>query len=149
MNRYCVFLFFLTSDHVLWNWRRFIYFWTFFPCECLTSEKFSAFRSLEFALDRTKRVKIKGSIRSQAMTPNKNQTWQIFIEEKSVMLHGHFSFLVHDMLNKKKVEQMITCVWRKYAQPLPRKKFPQGRPFSTSVLFRGAGVKNGGKCTDE
>ena len=27
------------------------------PCVCLTSEKFSAFRSLEFALDRTKRVK--------------------------------------------------------------------------------------------
>ena len=57
MNRYCVFLFFETSDHVLWSWRRFIYFWTYFPGVCLTSEKFSAFRSLEFALDRTKRVK--------------------------------------------------------------------------------------------
>ena len=30
-----------------------------FPCVCLTSEKFSAFRSLEFALDRTRRVKNK------------------------------------------------------------------------------------------
>ena len=30
-----------------------------FPSACLTSEKFSAFRSLEFALDRTKRVKNK------------------------------------------------------------------------------------------
>ena len=38
----------------------FIYFVDFFPgVLCLTSEKFSAFRSLEFALDRKKRVKIK------------------------------------------------------------------------------------------
>ena len=57
------------------------------------------------------------------MTPNKNQTWQIFIEEKSVMLHGHFSFLVHDRLNKKKLSRWLHAFGENMRNPSLAKSF--------------------------